>query len=202
MVFKTALTDDNDPALAAGYTTMTLPRSNLGSATLVNTAKAAEWTDLYKNHKADNIVITVPTARLDDLLLPLLKEPGTTESYRNINLMKMDTEGWELYVCRGASKIIELRLIDEIHSEFHPRFMRSAGYDPSWFMYLWHDAGYDIFPTGFSKPLAETDIAGFVDSVSGIIADVKIKRRPIFDSTLPKVQRTFDAAHGHAHLFL
>ena len=70
--------------------------------------------------------ITVPLVRLD------------SEIDERIHLLKIDTQGHELGVVRGAEGIIRRHGIDVIHAEFSPALMRGHGVQPEDFLeYMW-----------------------------------------------------------------
>lgn len=70
--------------------------------------------------------IKVPVVRLD------------SEIEERIHLLKIDTQGHELAVVRGAEGIIRKYGIDVIHAEFAPGLMRGHGTKPEAFLeYMW-----------------------------------------------------------------
>jgi FkbM family methyltransferase len=73
--------------------------------------------------------ITVPVVRLD------------SEIDERVHLLKVDTQGHEMSVIKGAEGIIKKHGIDVIHAEFSPALMRGHGVDPAKFLQYMHDLG-------------------------------------------------------------
>ena len=70
--------------------------------------------------------VTVQTVRLD------------TEIKERVHLLKIDTQGHELKVLKGAEGLIRDFGVDIIHTEFSPALMRGHGAQPEEYLeYLW-----------------------------------------------------------------
>lgn len=82
--------------------------------------------------------ITVPLRKLDDILLES-KIAG-----RKIRLVKIDVEGAELDLIRGAENSINAKALDYLYVEVHEKKMRLKGQDPEELFAL-------IAARGFSK---------------------------------------------------
>ena len=77
--------------------------------------------------------ITVPLVRLDD------------EIHERVHLLKIDTQGHEMGVVKGAEGIIKKYGIDMIHAEFSPGLMRGHGVKPEDFLEYMFQLGYTCF---------------------------------------------------------
>jgi FkbM family methyltransferase len=77
--------------------------------------------------------ITVPLVRLDD------------EIHERVHLLKIDTQGHEMGVVKGAEGIIKNYGIDIIHAEFSPGLMRGHGVKPEDFLEYMFQLGYTCF---------------------------------------------------------
>jgi FkbM family methyltransferase len=66
--------------------------------------------------------IEVPVVRLDDIV------------HKHVDMLKVDTQGHEFAVIRGAEGIMKNYGIDLLHLEFSPRLMESSGDDPAKFL--------------------------------------------------------------------
>jgi hypothetical protein len=89
--------------------------------------------------------VTVQTVRLD------------SEIKERIHLLKIDTQGHELQVIKGAEGIIKKYGIDVIHTEFSPALMRGHGVEPQEYLeYLW-SLGYtcSYCNNAFTLPASE-----------------------------------------------
>jgi FkbM family methyltransferase len=83
--------------------------------------------------------IEVPVERLDGLDFP-----------RRVSFIKMDVEGFELEVIRGASGLVE-RDRPVIFGEFNPNWLRERGEDLAGELLHLRALGYDVFTLGHSR---------------------------------------------------
>lgn len=74
--------------------------------------------------------VTVQTVRLD------------SEIKERVHLLKLDTQGHELKVLRGAEGIIRNYGVDIIHTEFSPNLIRGHGYRPQEYLEYLYSLGY------------------------------------------------------------
>lgn len=88
-------------------------------------AQATFRDDWYRSRRVDTVAVPVTTI---DELLDRLKRP-------HIRLWKLDVEGWEVAVLRGALKTLTANEIDAIYVEVHPtnrtevsKILRAHGY--------------------------------------------------------------------------
>jgi hypothetical protein len=64
--------------------------------------------------------------------------------------MKVDVEGFEVYVLQGASRILSARPL--VYLEIHPQLTAQLGYDHTKCFDLMSEAGYDVTEVG-GRPL-------------------------------------------------
>lgn len=84
--------------------------------------------------------VTVPTRTLDSVM----EELGVTE----IGLLKIDTEGFEAQVLRGAKRVLSEIRPSVIYFEVCPELTRRAGFDPAEPARILADAGYALRELG------------------------------------------------------
>jgi FkbM family methyltransferase len=77
--------------------------------------------------------LEVPASRLDDLI------PAT-----EIDLLKIDVQGWELPVLRGAKRILSENPALVVLVEFWPFGLRAAGFEPAQLLSLLQRYGFHI----------------------------------------------------------
>lgn len=78
-----------------------------------------------------------------------------------VEAMKVDTQGFEPFVFRGGSSMLERGAIKRIVFEFWPFGMRKRGADPESVLHFLADRGYRIF----DESAAEIDRAHFPELV-------------------------------------
>ena len=78
--------------------------------------------------------IHVHTVVLDEFLPMVGVRP------EQVDLVKIDVEGYELPALRGAQRLLAGRPV--VVAEFAPKYMRRAGIDPESFLRLFRDAGF------------------------------------------------------------
>lgn len=122
----------------AGPLRMRLPYQNMGSATAVDPANTTGWTDLFEDG-TPHIDLTVPTATLDEVLWESVLKPR-----RHVRLLKIDTEGYEMRVWRGAHNLLSSGLVETIISEWHPKFLQSAGVHPVEYLRFLRSYNYSL----------------------------------------------------------
>jgi hypothetical protein len=90
--------------------------------------------------------IEVQTVVLDEFLPTVGVQP------EQVDLVKIDVEGYELPALRGAQRLLRGRPV--IVAEFAPKYMRRAGIDPESFLRLFRDAGFGAhqFSGGVLRP--------------------------------------------------
>lgn len=65
-----------------------------------------------------------------------------------IEILKVDTQGFELHVLRGASRLLHIGAIRRIKLEFWPFDLRKHGSDPVQLLELLHEHGYALSEVG------------------------------------------------------
>jgi FkbM family methyltransferase len=90
--------------------------------------------------------IDVRVVALDEFL------PAVGVQPEQVDLVKIDVEGYELPALRGAQRLLRGRPV--IVAEFAPKYMRRAGIDPESFLRLFRDAGFTAhqFSGGVLRP--------------------------------------------------
>lgn len=82
-----------------------------------------------------------------------------------IALLKVDVEGYETLVFRGASRLIESRKAALIYYEVCPELTRRAGFDPEGPSRLLTQNGYRLHRLNEKGKLVPADVAQVVDVV-------------------------------------
>eukprot|EP01062_Namystynia_karyoxenos_P070323 TRINITY_DN65711_c0_g1_i1.p1 TRINITY_DN65711_c0_g1~~TRINITY_DN65711_c0_g1_i1.p1 ORF type:complete len:513 (+),score=134.12 TRINITY_DN65711_c0_g1_i1:77-1615(+) len=62
-----------------------------------------------------------------------------------VHLLKLDCQGYELRVLRGATQLLVTKRVDVIRSEVDPRLLNAVGDTPADLFEFLHDLGYDVF---------------------------------------------------------
>jgi FkbM family methyltransferase len=70
-----------------------------------------------------------------------------------IGLLKIDTEGFELSIFRGAKLFIKTYRPPYIMAEYNPLFMRTLGYKESDYWNILEELGYEVHVDSFDGPL-------------------------------------------------
>merc|ERR1712038_9009 len=95
--------------------------------------------------------------RVDTLSLDQVFFSGPTPPY--IRLMKLDAQGFELDILRGASKLLKYGAINAIRFEFANTFLRIQRREPIELFRLLYSHGYDIYKEGSALvPLGPSDL--------------------------------------------
>ena len=154
-----------------GSMRLRMPWTNMGSATLVAPSATENWTDMFKDGQ-DHLDVMVPTTTLDELLQAPVLAPRTT-----VALLKIDTEGWEFFVFLGGVKTLASGLVRTIVSEWHPRFLISAGVPPLRYLLTFIDAGYIMYPSlaANTTPLLTSEVESWAETYSGIVCDIRFE---------------------------
>ena len=124
-------------------------------------SRSSNWHRMIAAGNADinekNNIITVNTTTIDSFC----KKKGID----NIDLIRMDVEGFESSVIEGGREILKLSKNCMIFMEFHPRNMRMAGKDPIALLETLKDLGFYCFaildyssPKVFCKKIKWTDL--------------------------------------------
>lgn len=80
-----------------------------------------------------NVVQVVP---LDDILWP---------HTRNISVLKMDVQGYEIHVLEGAKRLLQAKAIHVIQTEISTEWLTNLGRKPSELCAILWNAGFEIF---------------------------------------------------------
>lgn len=159
-----------DPSVSS--VNITIAVSNRGSSTLVDTAKTTEWAGAIFD-PSEVVSKAVPATTLDALVDHAF--PGSAP----VSLVKIDTEGFEAFIMRGASKALASGRLPVICSELHSRFLVSAGASPASYFATMRAAGYGI-RQGLAPDAAfipEGEDATFLDSVKDLVTDVCFEKK-------------------------
>jgi FkbM family methyltransferase len=107
-----------------------------GKATLYDHADfdSSPQASLYQNVFEESFAVDYVQHEIEVTTLDTWAEENRVE---NIDLLKIDTEGWEMNVLRGASKLLERGDIEAIHFEFN-----------------WHNVEGRVFMRDFARTLA------------------------------------------------
>jgi FkbM family methyltransferase len=103
-----------------------------------------------QNYVADRGELRVPVRRMDDVVAP---EPT--------RLLKLDVEGYELQVLRGAQRVLNSTSI--VYCELSTGNCRRYGYDPGEVEQLLADAGFVFVRTDAARQLTVTPDPHFSD---------------------------------------
>ncbi len=94
-------------------------------------------TEQFKSMRpAGEKTVTVPVTSVDSFV--------TARSLRNISFIKIDVQGYELAVCEGMRKTLEIFPEMAIAFEYAPDGMRELGFEPSLLLDCFRSAGYQI----------------------------------------------------------
>lgn len=116
-----------------------IPWQNMGSATFVTGSKTTSWTDLF-NDATPHIDLVMPTTTIDDVVRKSILDPK-----RPVKLLKIDVEGFEVYAWRGGQELLASGLVYVVVAEWHPRFLVSAGVEPTEYLRIFAKHGYAIY---------------------------------------------------------
>jgi len=100
--------------------------------------------------------VTVQTVRLD------------SEIKERVHLLKLDTQGHELKVLRGAEGIIRNFGVDIIHTEFSPNLMRGHGYRPQEYLEYLYSLGYTCMYCNDAFGLPESELPSDTRASEGV----------------------------------
>lgn len=150
---------------------MRMPWGNMGSASLVAPGTTQNWTSLFTD-ATPHLDIEAPTSTLDDLLATPVLNPRAI-----VALLKIDTEGWEYFVFKGGQQTLASGLVRTIVSEWHPRFLVSAGVDPLAYLHLFINAGFVMFPAlaAGTAPLSAADVEPWARKHATTVADIRFE---------------------------
>ena len=101
--------------------------------------------------------VTVDVVALDEI------EPGL-----HPDVLKIDVQGWELEVLRGASHLLETAPNCEVLLEFWPAGCRRAGYEPAALLEFFYQRGYSLWRPGETEPLSTNALAKLTADCSGL----------------------------------
>ena len=73
--------------------------------------------------RKDARVIRVPVVRLDEFVPWALRAQGASNATREIFVLKVDSQGYEIPVLRGASRLFREWRVEYVYSEFSPRML-------------------------------------------------------------------------------
>lgn len=86
---------------------------------------------------------------LDEELWPNAQDPAP-----KISLMKMDVQGYEVKVLKGASRLFSARSIQAIKTELAPAFLMTQGTTPADMCALLKNAGFELFAKFRGPPMS------------------------------------------------
>jgi methyltransferase, FkbM family len=124
-------------------------------------------TDQFRLAVSDVAGITVPMISIDQFLA---RNPGP------VSFVKIDVQGFELPVCQGMSRTLEMNRDLTIVLEYAPVAMRNLGFDPSLLIDFLARRGfqiYEVLPKGELSPGIPPDLPD-TDYV-----DLLFSRRPL-----------------------
>jgi FkbM family methyltransferase len=123
-------------------------RNRVENVTLFNAAAASEPTRLTLQpgqlNRGDNRIISNVSAGADAIEVKAIALDQVIPSSR-LDLLKIDVQGFELNVLRGATQLLQRSGALVIVLEFWPFGLRKAGSAPEELLDFLHETGFSIF---------------------------------------------------------
>jgi len=125
---------------SAGNVTLFVPK---GRADNTAATKSAAMTNVQNEGVRDAEAITIPKLKLDDVL--------RQQNISRVSLLKIDTQGHEMFVLRGAIESLTSRRIEAVYAENDLALTRAQGVDPASIYAFMTGIGWELFKSNDYK---------------------------------------------------
>jgi len=150
--------------------------NGIRNATLANLALGeVDGTVTFSDQRRDDMNRVLRDGR--GLSVPVRRLDGAIAAIATIALLKIDVEGFEIFVLRGAPTT--LRAADCVHVELGQKHFQKYGYDASDVMRILVDAGFTLLRFASDRHLSRIDSGYRPDAVENIVGvrDIAMLRR-------------------------